>query len=134
MTIECRLSVIGTVKVNASSDASVLQFGDSREVDLTDRAIALQRKLANDRGDETRFASYPIFTLPLPRFPEQAAGTLASRSYGNPIQVGSIRLTALRASSYLHAGCAEQLTAESRIKHIRQFNDATGLPRPDDTL
>jgi len=134
MTIECRLAVIGTVKLNVSSDASVVQFGESREVAMTDRAIALQRRYATFQGDETKFASYPLFSLPMPQFPEQSDGMLVSRSHGNSIQVGTIRLIALRASSYLHAGCMERLMAESRIKHIRQFNDAASLPQPVTTL
>lgn len=134
MTVECRAAVIATVKLNVSSDASVVQFGDNRDTLLTDRAIALQRRYANFRDDETRFASYPLFSLSLPQWPEQADAMLVSRSHGNSIQVGTVRLIALRASSYMHAGCTERLTAVSRIKHIRQFNDAAALPRPSATL
>ena len=132
MTIERRTSVIGTVKVDASSNGSVAQFGDSREVRLTDRAIAVQRRIPDYEGDETRFASYPIFSLPLPRMPEQPDDAIASRSRGNAIQVGTVRLLSMSASSYLHAGCTDRLTAQSRIKHIRQFNDAAGQPPLDE--
>jgi len=134
MTIECRLAAIEAVKLDVVSDASIVQFGDSLEADLSDRAIALQRRYANFTRDETRFASYPIFALPLPQFPEQEDGILVSRSQGNTIQVGTIRLISLDASSYLHAGCMERLTTESRIKHIRQFDDAALQPRIAETL
>ena len=124
MTIQCRVSEIGAIKVNIITDAAVMQIGDSQTVDLADIAIALQRQYPDYRGDETRFGSYPIFSLPLPPAPGPPGASLVSRSPTGRIRVGIVDVIALRASSYLQAGCAGHLTAESRIKHIRQYSDS----------
>lgn len=134
MTIQCRLAVIGTVDVNAVNDASVVQFGDSRDTVLIDSAIALQRRYANFQGDETRFASYPIFSLPAPPNPWPVDGMLISRSQGNRIEVGAIRVLSIRASSYLQAGCLERMETDSRILNIRQFNHAATWAPPATAL
>lgn len=123
MTIQCRLAEVGAIKVNVLTDAAVMQIGDSQTVDLIDWAIALQRRYANFQKDETRFASYPIFSLPLPRFPEAPDALIVSSSLTNRICVGTVRVLSIRASSYFQTGCAGRLTAESRIQHIRQYSD-----------
>ncbi len=130
MTDPSRFSVIGEVKINTADDACIVQFGDTFDSDTIDFAIALQRQIPNFHGDETRFASYPIFSLPLPRIQWPDDGILVSRSHGSPIYVGAVRVIAIRASSYFQAGYVDRYTAESRILHIRQFNSEAAQPPP----
>jgi len=130
MTDPSRLSVIGEVKINTALDACIVQFGDTFDSDTIDYAIALQRQIPNFRGDETRFASYPIFSLPLPRIQSPDDGILVSRIPESRIYVGDVRVIAIRASSYFQAGFVDRYTAESRILHIRQFNSAPAQQSP----
>lgn len=122
MTISCRLSIIDRLKVNAVSEASVLQLGDARSVELVEKALAIQRMYADFYGDEGNFSDYPIFSLPLPELGTMSDVAMTRQNTTSAIRVGNVRIVSVSASSYIHAGCAETLTAKSRIKHIRQFN------------
>lgn len=122
MTGSCRLSIIGIMKLDTVSDASVVQLGDSCCVELNERAIALQRRIPDFYKDETKFAAYRIFSMPLPIWGQAPDAVLTRRNRASDIRVGEIRINAVSASSYIHAGSAVTLSAKSRIKHIRQYN------------
>lgn len=121
MTSPCRISIIGNIEVNAVSDASVVQSGDACSVMMTDKALAVQRQHADYNEDEEPFTDYPIFSRPLPDLGAMPGVVLTRHNVNSAIHVGNVRIVAVRASSYVHAGCAGSLTAKSRIKHIRQL-------------
>lgn len=122
MSTQTRTTILGCMFLNTVSSSSVVEFGDSGEADLTSRVLAIQRAIPNYEEDEFRFAAYPIFFLP--KLTLQPCTEVSFHSCSpSPIQVGSIRSLGVSASSLLRVGCGGPLQAESRIKHIRHFNN-----------
>jgi hypothetical protein len=111
------------VKINSASDSSIVQFGDGENTKLKTFAIAVQRAIPNDLGDETRFASYPVFFLPSPQPAGPPGGFLVKAQPDAVIQVGFLTAVAVRSASVVRIGNSGALEAESRIHHIRHFNN-----------
>lgn len=122
MTAFGRVSVVHTVKINQVLDASIVELGDHKEASLFNRSIALQRAIPKFDGDESRFAAYRIFSLPLPPLPFEPDVLTVDNTDAGPIRVGLFRSLLVDASSFVRVGCGSSVTAESRIKHIRQDN------------
>lgn len=122
MTLPCsRYTRVGCITINTAGTASVVQFGDNKQAQLTSRAIAVQRSIPVYDQDEARFAAYSLFTRQLP--PIQTIPLAEFQHNANaPITIGKIDITAAASASYIRLGCGGPLSAISRIKHIRQFN------------
>ncbi|WP_123040944.1 spore germination protein GerPE [Cohnella candidum] len=127
MSVEWRVAKVGYFKINQIFHGAIAQFGDNDSSVLFNRTIALQRAIPDFFGDETRFAAYPIFFLPLRELVGGPEGTIVSRSETGDIRVGAIHALSVTASSLIRIGSAREIVAESRVKHIRQYNDRTGL-------
>jgi len=127
-----RTVAAGGVKIIAAEDASVLQFGDGESTHLKTAAIAVQRAIPVYHKDETRFACYPLFFLPLPRPTVPPGGLLVRARPEAVIRLGFIELTSIRAASLFRLGNTGKLETASRILHIRQFNHIR-LPPPAGT-
>jgi len=127
-----RTVTAGAVKILAAEDASVLQFGDGENTRLKSAAIAVQRAIPTYHKDETRFASYPLFFLPLPRPTEPPGGMLIRARPEAAIRLGFIEVTSIRAASLFRFGNTGKLETTSRILHIRHFNNIR-LPPPAGT-
>lgn len=121
--LQSRNITIRSLFLNTISQSAVVQLGDHANAQLKSRAIAVQRAIPDSVADEFRFASYPIFFRdPLvlkPCRPLQFQ-TLHTAS---GIRVGTIESLGVSSSSYLRAGTGGTLSAVSRVKHIRQFNN-----------
>lgn len=124
-----RTVVTGAVKIVSAVDSSIVQIGDNEFALLRTRATAVQRAIPNFQGDETRFAAYPIFFLPDPRPAEPSGGFLIRTHPGAAIEIGAIELTAVRSASVFRIGNTGTLAANSRIHHIRHYNNV--LPDRD---
>ncbi|WP_027085097.1 spore germination protein GerPE [Cohnella panacarvi] len=119
-----RTTRIVSIALNTVGSSSVAQFGDNNATNLKSRAIAVQRAVANnDEGDDVRFASYGLFTRPLLQLHTGiTVGTRIDRPSPD-IEIGCIDVTALSSSALLRAGCGGPLTAQTRVLHIRHFNN-----------
>lgn len=131
MTVQWRLSNVGFLKVNQTLFASVIQVGDNDISQLFSRVIAVQRMIPNFYRDETRFAAYPIFFRPLLELRAEPEGSLFSRSRGAEIRVDTVKVLTHNASSLIRIGSSHAVVAESRIKHIRQFNAGPPMTPPE---
>ncbi len=118
-----RTVVAGAVKLLLALDSSVMQAGDNESAFLRTHAIAVQRAIPHFQGDETRFAAYRIFFLPNPRPVEPPGGRLLRTRPEAEIRIGAIEVLALRSASLFRIGNTGALTADSRIHHIRHFNN-----------
>ena len=118
-----RTAIAGAVRINAALDSSIVQFGDGENTHLKTSAIAVQRAIPQYQGDETRFASYPIFFLPEPRPAGPPGGFLIRTRPCSKIRIGTIEAIAVRSTSVLRIGNTGNLEAHSRIHHIRHFNN-----------
>ncbi|WP_130608115.1 spore germination protein GerPE [Cohnella abietis] len=123
MSLTCRRTTLRCLFVNTVSTSGIVQLGDTCEVSLTSKALAVQRAIPDFQNDEFRFASYSIFTRP--KLTLQPCNSVAFNSECplSNIHVGEVRTLGVSASSILRVGCGGPLQAISRIKHIRQYND-----------
>ncbi|XID94098.1 spore germination protein GerPE [Paenibacillaceae bacterium WGS1546] len=122
MSLSCRTSIVGWIYVNSIGSSGTMQLGDGGKTDLKSKALAVQRAIPNNFDDEFRFASYPLFYKPALRLLPSQAVVMNSASSWPTINIGSIYALGVSDSALLRAGCGGPVRAESRIKHIRNFN------------
>jgi len=116
-----RLSVVHLLRTNAVSFSSVVQIGDSQEIRLPARVLAVQRQLEYVDGREFPLA-FPIFTKPIPTPPIDAEPLCRHTLHDCPlIAVHSMRIIGVSSTSVVHIGSTKTVEANSRVKHIRQL-------------
>ncbi|MBM6617135.1 spore germination protein GerPE [Bacillus suaedaesalsae] len=116
-----RVSIVPFVNANSFSFSSIFEIGDSHGINLTSRAIAVQREYPLFVEDEANFSSYRIFSevIPTPIIEEKVRTTFI---HENPIiKVASVTLTGASNSAVLQIGSTNTIRAEARVKHIRQL-------------
>jgi spore germination protein PE len=116
-----RLSNVNNIYVNSVGLGSVVQFGDSTNLRPFSRALAVQRETEFFIGKEGNFEDYPVFTKPIPQPYFYERINMVGYNVKPTIKVNNIKVTALSASAILHVGSTENISAESRVKHIRQL-------------
>jgi spore germination protein PE len=123
MSIQCRNTTLLRLFVNTVSNSGIVQLGDVNETSQRSKALAIQRAIANYEEDEFHFASYELYYLPKKTLQPCVPVNFQSCSPLPNINIGFVRAVGVSASSILRVGCGGPLRAESRIKHIRQFNN-----------
>ncbi|WP_165279939.1 spore germination protein GerPE [Paenibacillus protaetiae] len=128
-----RTAEVGGIYIIDLSLSGILQLGDHASATPLLRGLALQRETEHKSEQDVYFESYNIFDRPLPKLIDPIADSGMDvrilRTNRSPrISVGKIFITAMGASSIVQAGNGMRHTAESRIKHIRQFKRP--LPYP----
>ncbi|EPZ39458.1 spore germination protein PE [Anoxybacillus ayderensis] len=116
-----RLSVVHLLRANAVSFSSVVQIGDSQEIRLPARVLAVQRQL--EYVDSREFPlTFPIFAKPIPAPPIDAEPLCRHTLHDCPlIAVHSMRIIGVSSTSVVHIGSTKTVEANSRVKHIRQL-------------
>ncbi|WP_235918122.1 spore germination protein GerPE [Paenibacillus lutrae] len=124
---------LGQAKVLGVADSAVFQIGDNQGIYTRYRALALQREVPNFIEEEGTFEAYPVFIEPFPdiRFPPGATKTT---SQAGAIQVGSVKVLGVSASSVMQIGGSGPVRMESRIKHIRQIRPPGPYSNPTGTV
>jgi len=116
-----RISRVGNIKVKSVIFASTLQIGDSNEINGLARVLAVQRQREVFFSNEGDFSLFKIFSYPLSLPPINEPLTIHITSPNPIIKVGSIDVTALSTSAFMHIGNTEHIRMESRVLHIRQL-------------
>ncbi|CAM3961964.1 spore germination protein GerPE [Paenibacillus alkaliterrae] len=121
-----RTANVGAICIISAAKSASVQLGDRGETKAKLRAIALQRQEDHTTAGDVFFESYPIFYRPFPVLndpvDDNGAVIQLDRVNGSPnITVGCIRVTAAGSAASILAGNGMHLTADSRIKHIRQY-------------
>ncbi|CUA79290.1 spore germination protein GerPE [Anoxybacillus suryakundensis] len=116
-----RLSVVHFLRANAVVFSSVVQIGDSQEIRLSARALAVQRQL--EYVDSREFPlTFPVFTKPIPLPPADDKDVCRYTLHDCPlIAVHSVRVIGISSTSVVHIGSTKTVEANSRVKHIRQL-------------
>ncbi|OOE06312.1 spore gernimation protein PE [Anoxybacillus kestanbolensis] len=116
-----RLSVVHLLRANAVSFSSVVQIGDSQEIHLSARVLAVQRQL--EYVDSREFPlTFPIFAKTIPAPPIDAEPLCRHTLHDCPlIAVHSMRIIGVSSTSVVHIGSTKTVEANSRVKHIRQL-------------
>lgn len=121
-----RTSEIALVSIVDVSLSSIVQFGDRGEATPKLKALAVQRAIDHTKAGSVYFESYPIFSRPLPKLVDPEAEArydvcIQRVNHCPRIKVGCVYVTAVGSTASFLAGNAMRTTAESRIKHIRQY-------------
>ncbi|MCX8001002.1 MAG: spore germination protein GerPE [Anoxybacillus mongoliensis] len=118
-----RLSIVHFLRANAVVFSSVVQIGDSQEIRLSARALAVQRQLEYVDSQEFPLL-FPIFIKPIPTPPIDAEPLCRHTLHNCPlIAVHSVRVIGISSTSVVHIGSTKTVEAESRVKHIRQLTE-----------
>jgi spore germination protein PE len=118
-----RISAVNTIKVNSLTFSSTVLIGDSTEITPVSRALAVQREAQIFYENEGDFASFPIFSQPIPK-PEITERITINRINQSPIiKVNHVKVLGISSSSVFQVGSTKIIDAEARVKHIRQLLD-----------
>jgi spore germination protein PE len=119
-----RSSYVDRIDIKVASFSSILQLGDSCIINGLSRALAVQREEEEDYGNEGNYAAYSIFSEPIP-FTPITENILYRTHHLNPIiKVNKLNVIGFSSASVLHVGNTQDISMETRVKHIRQL-----LPR-----
>lgn len=114
-----RTSRVGTYNINDVIFGSIFEIGDAVEATLRSKAIAIQKEGAYFTDEGFEFSQYPIFSEDIP-LPDTMLTINQTRIHRDPyIDVASVRILAVSASSIIQVGNIKNIDAEARIKHIR---------------
>ena len=121
-----RLSIVHLLRANAVSFSSVVQIGDSQEIHLSARALAVQRQF--EYVDSSEFPLiFPIYTKRIPLPPVDQEPLYRRTLHDCPvIAVHSIRIIGVSSTSVVHIGSTGKVEGDSRVKHIRQLSERRG--------
>ncbi len=116
-----RISKVDNIKVKSVIFASTIQIGDSNNINGLARVLAVQRQREVFYSNEGDFSLFNIYSYPLPLPPINEPLTIHTTSPNPIIKVGSIDVTSLSTSAFMHIGNTEHIRMESRVLHIRQL-------------
>ncbi|WP_338472110.1 spore germination protein GerPE [Niallia sp. XMNu-256] len=116
-----RISKVDNVKVKSVIFGSYIQIGDSNEVNGLARVLAVQRQREVFYSNEGDFSLFNIYSYSLPLPPINEPIGIHTTSPNPIIKVGSIDVTAMSTSAFMHIGNTEHIRMESRVLHIRQL-------------
>ncbi|WP_246938665.1 spore germination protein GerPE [Bacillus pinisoli] len=116
-----RTSIVPHIYVNSLAFSSVFEIGDAHAIDLTSRAIAVQRQYPLFVENEASFSDYQVFSEPIPD-PVLDEPVYSTFIHENPvIKVDSVYLIGASNASVMQIGSTKSIKAEARVKHIRQL-------------
>jgi spore germination protein PE len=124
-----RISNVESIKVNTMLFSSILQIGDSTEVNAKDMTIAVQREQEIYFGREGSFQAFPMFSRPVFLPPIYEPILPMKRNLNHQINVGDIYILGASASAIIHIGSSDRVYGENRRKLIRQLSGVS-LNRP----
>lgn len=118
--MQSRISVVGTVKVNAVQSSSVFQIGDSFIYTPKTRGYAIAQ-LSPFFTEEPYAFNDPVFHEPIPK-PTLISRVQQETFHESPyIHTGNVKVTSLGDSSILQIGSTKYTQSEARIKHVRRL-------------
>lgn len=126
-----RTSRIDQMNINILGNSSVLQIGDTVEIDASTYTLAIKRDREFFSGGEESFGDYAIFTLPLLLQPVYEQIYYKKQNKQPEIHVPRINITAVSNASVAQIGSNKKIKLDSRIKNIRQILDKENIDRND---
>ncbi len=117
-----RTSVVKSIKADTFGFSSIFEIGDTSYIQCFSRALALQRDTEIFFGKEGKFTEYDIYTEPFIISPITENIYMDTTNLHPIINVKSIDIIGVSASSVLHIGSTKDVSMESRVKHFRQLS------------
>lgn len=128
-----RISCVDQIKIDAVSFSSILQIGDSEQIQALSRALAVQREAEVFFDNEGNFAAFPIFSETIPFQPAVEENVVFSTHNLNPVlKVRNIDILGASSSSVVHLGNSCNIAMEARVKHIRQLLPRNNMSNGED--
>ncbi|RZT16394.1 spore germination protein GerPE [Fictibacillus sp. BK138] len=116
-----RTSAVDEVIVNSVASSSIIQTGDTEKIQCFSAALAIQRERTDFGRFDIPLNKYDIFSQPVV-VPVCPAVQIKKTFNACPfIRVGRIDILGVSSSSLLHIGSVNEMTLQSRVKHIRNF-------------
>ncbi|MDX8045757.1 spore germination protein GerPE [Gracilibacillus sp. S3-1-1] len=114
-----RTTNVNQLWVNSVADSSVLQIGDTKELNPNADILAVQKEggITSDQG--FHFEQYPIFHTTIRPLLDQNIILGERNHYRSNIHVTNMDIRALSTSSCMQVGNVSNVHALSRTKHIR---------------
>lgn len=121
-----RTACVDRIKIDSVIFSSVLQIGDSQQIQAVSRALAVQREAETFFSNEGNFSTFPIYTEEIPFLPINETIGFSVENINPLIKVGNIDILGVSSSAIVHLGNSCNISMEARVKHIRQL-----LPREE---
>jgi len=107
---------------NISLDASsVIEIGDSENIEAVSHILAVQRDKAIFYENEFQFRDYAAFSEPLPLPVDQEPLKIIAFHETPAIRVDKVNVSFAAAASVIHIGSSEHVELETRVKNIRHL-------------
>lgn len=122
--MEKRTASVGYIKVHGITFSAIFNIGDSVNAQPKSRGIAVQKEGATFVDDEgMQFNDYSLFYREA-NWPAGSGTKFVQKSTTNHtgmIKVGNIAILGVSQASILQIGSLDEVYAEARIKHFRQY-------------
>ncbi|MGG2093254.1 spore germination protein GerPE [Bacillus sp. S13(2024)] len=116
------ISVVHQPSVTTLGLASIVQIGDTKNMELINRTIVVQREIPSFLAQEGRLEAYKIFVDDEITIPTRINEVKMNVININPfIEVNCIVIESMLNSSCLHIGSVDYVYSNSRILQIRHF-------------
>ncbi|MBP1947289.1 spore germination protein GerPE [Virgibacillus litoralis] len=121
-----RTASVRHIRVHGLTYSGIFNIGDTLNARPKSRGIAIQKEGATFVGDEgLHFNKFSLFQRDA-NWPTNATGVQKNTlNHSNVIKVGNISILGVSQSSILHIGNLNELSAEARVKHFRQYTTDT---------
>ena len=124
-----RIACVDHIKIDSVSFSSIFQIGDSEQIQVVSRALAVQREAEIFFDNEGNFNAFSVYSEAIPFQPADEDNVVFSTHNINPVlKVRNIDILGASSSSVVHLGNTGNISAEARVKHIRQL-----LPRKNNS-
>ncbi|MBG9944894.1 spore germination protein GerPE [Brevibacillus formosus] len=116
-----RTSHVHKLDVISVDTSSVLQIGDSQQIDAVSNILAVQREQAIFYENEFMFEDYSVFSVPLTP-PSLSEPICIDTFHDCPyIFIRKVEVPFVAGASVVHLGSNESITLETRIVNIRHI-------------
>jgi len=121
-----RTSKVSLLNIQSVFDSSILQIGDSRDLDARSWVLAIQREgelfLEQDHAMEADYSRPPFF------FPAIRPISFRGKNVCGRIEVGRLDILGVSSSSVIQIGTCKNIFLGNRTKHIRQLSGIHKMP------
>ncbi|MGG4453430.1 spore germination protein GerPE [Brevibacillus porteri] len=116
-----RTSHVRKLDVLSVDTSSVLQIGDSRQIDAVANILAVQREQAIFYENEFMFENYSAFSVPLT--PPSLSDPICIDTFHDCpyIFIRKVEVPFIAGSSIVHVGSNESIKLETRVVNIRHI-------------
>lgn len=116
------ISIVHQASVVSMGLSSVFQIGDTNQMYLKSRALAVHREISTFLNREGNLEAFAMFTDDEITIPSRTTNVKMTVINENPfIEVDCVKVYTLLNSACFQIGSVDYVFSNSRIKQIRQF-------------